>query len=299
MPVRNFTPDRMPALLDFVESTSTWGDNGRDLGRRTFEETLSQPGLNPQANCVLLENGDGLQGYCLLFPEIAIGRTVLQLKLAPNLAGTSSEKELLLSGLEMANSLAPRVIHLCLYHPSPTENLLKGAGFSLVRSYWDMLWRHDSLAATALPDGFSVRSFQPGDAALLAEVQNSAFAASWGFCPNTAEQIEYRTSMANTSPQGILFLNHGEQTAGYCWTCLVPVQGSLRGVIGMIGVVPDYRGKGVSRAILTAGMEHLRSLDVADIALEVDSTNTPGVRLYTSVGLEKVGEIHWFERGLS
>jgi mycothiol synthase len=105
--------------------------------------------------------------------------------------------------------------------------------------------------------------------------------------------------MANTSPQGIIFLNHGDTTTGYCWTCLSSVNGSIRGVIGMIGVSPDYRGRGISSGILLAGMEYLRSLDVADIRLEVDGSNTPAVRLYTSVGFEKAGELHWFERGLS
>ena len=162
-----------------------------------------------------------------------------------------------------------------------------------------MVWRQDSLPVTPVPDGFNVRPFQAGDAALLAEVQNSAFAASWGFSPNTPEQIEYRSSMANTSHQGILFLVRGENIAGYCWTCMVPVKGNIRGVIGMIGVVPDFRGQGISHSILLAGMHYLRTLNVSEIGLEVDGSNTPGVRLYTSVGFQKVGERHWFELELS
>ena len=67
----------------------------------------------------------------------------------------------------------------------------------------------------------------------------------------------------------------------------------------MIGVVPDYRGRGISRTILLASMDYLRSLDVADIGLQVDGSNTPATRLYTSVGFEKVGELHWFELVLS
>ena len=91
----------------------------------------------------------------------------------------------------------------------------------------------------------------------------------------------------------------GEKTAGYCWACLVPVEGSIRGVIGMIGVVPEYRGKGISSSILVAGMEALRAQKVADIGLQVDSSNTPGVRLYTSIGFQKVGTLNWLERRLT
>ena len=238
-----------------------------------------------------------MQGYCLVFPEIPIGRAVLESKVAPDIVGTASERELVLRALDRAEGSGARMVHLCLPNPSPSTDFLTRQGFALVRSYWDMMWRQDALSPAKIPDGFTVQSFRLSDAALLTEVQNSSFAGSWGFCPNTVEQIEYRSSMANTSHQGILILSHGVKAAGYCWTCVTPVEGAIRGIIAMIGVVPDYRGKGISRYILAAGMEYLRSQNVADIRLQVDSTNTPGVRLYTSVGFKKVREIQWFELG--
>lgn len=299
MPVRKFTSDRLSDLIDFAEVNNSWGDKGRDLGRRTFRETLGQPGFGPEDNCLLLEQDDRIQGYCLLISEPTISRVVLEPKVIPELIGSSQELELVRRALERARDLEAGVAHLCLPDASPQAEVFMREGFSLVRSYLDMVWREDSLPALEVPDGFTVQAFQPGDASLLTEVQNSAFAASWGFSPNTVEQIEYRSSMANTSHKGILFLRHGDKTAGYCWTCLVPVEGSIRGMIGMIGVVPEYRGQGISNSILLAGMEYLRSLDLADLGLQVDGSNTPATRLYTSVGFQTAGELHWFERGLS
>ncbi|PKB70727.1 MAG: hypothetical protein BZY87_09405 [SAR202 cluster bacterium Io17-Chloro-G6] len=58
-------------------------------------------------------------------------------------------------------------------------------------------------------------SFQKGDTSLLTRVQNDAVTGSWGFCPNTEEQIEYRTHIPNTSKEGILFLFEGDNPAGY------------------------------------------------------------------------------------
>ena len=299
MPVLSFTADRLPALLDFVESVSSWGAQGRDLGRKTFEETLGQPGFDPQNDCFLLEEGGKLLGYGFAHHEGPISRVVLELKAAPHLEGTSSEQELILRTLSRAEEHGPVVIHVCVQIPSPVASFLAEQGFASVRNYDDMLWNQEVPPSIDIPEGFTARSFKPGDATLLTEVQNSAFAASWGFSPNTVEQIEYRSSMVNMSHKGICFLLDGEKAAGYCWTCLVPVNGSIRGIIGMIGVVPDYRGRGISRPILAAGMESLRSQDVADIGLQVDSSNTPGVRLYTSVGFEKVGELHWIGRRLA
>ena len=299
MRVSNFSGDRLSALLDLVEQGSTWGERGRALGRQTFEQKLGQPWLFPTENCFLIEDRDRVGGFCQVVPETPIGRAVLELEVAPELVGGIHHQELVHRAVGRAIELGAQVIHACLPDPSPQSDLLRAEGFSLARTYWDLVWSGDALPNAALPDGFTVRTFQPGDAAVLTEAQNAAFDGSWGFCPNTVDQIEYRSLMVNTPPQGILFLHNGEKTAGYCWTCLIPVDGAIRGVIGMIGVVPEYRGRGISRHILLAGMEFLQSLDVASIGLEVDETNDPAIRLYNSIGFKKAGECHWFERGLS
>jgi mycothiol synthase len=161
-----------------------------------------------------------------------------------------------------------------------------------------MVWRQEQLPQVLLPHGFSIRPFKAGDAPTLTAVQNAAFAGSWGFCPNTVEQVEYRSAMTNTSPRGILFLCHGEQVAGYCWTCVVPLGSQTRGLISMVGVLPDYRRRGVGRPVLLAGMDYLRSIGVYDIGLNVDRDNAPALRLYNSVGFQKVRELHWFEINL-
>ncbi|MCH7605841.1 MAG: hypothetical protein IH962_01685, partial [Chloroflexi bacterium] len=49
------------------------------------------------------------------------------------------------------------------------------------------------LPQAGAPTGFSIRSFQPGDAATLTQIQNEAFTGTWGFAPNTIDQIEYRS----------------------------------------------------------------------------------------------------------
>ena len=240
-----------------------------------------------------------VRGFSLIFPELAIGRSVLEMGIARDLEGTPQELELVRRSVDRARHIGARVAHICVAGNPSRAKMLEAEGFSVVRVYWDMVWSQDDLPDQDVPSGFSVRSYRQGDASILSEAQNSAFAGSWGFCPNTVDQIEYRSQMPNTSNQGILILNDGDKTAGYCWTCLSPLNSKIRGVIGMIGVVPEYRGRGISRTILLASMEYFRSLDVADIGLQVDGSNTPATRLYASVGFEKVGELHWFEMLLS
>jgi len=305
LPIVTFTYGHLPALLDFVESRNDWGSQGRDLGRKIFQEILEQPWLDLEGNCWVLEHQGAIKGFCLVHREPPIGRAVLQMEVDPGLAGGVLDMELLDTAVSQSRKWGAKVAHLCLPAGSARSAMVEEFGFSIARSYSNMLWQGGQSPPWFPANGYHVRAFSPGDEGLLTQVQNAAFSQSWGFCPNTVEQIKYRADMSNTRHEGIVFLFHREEQAqvdepaGYCWTCLVPVPQGLRGVIGMIGVVPKFRGRGVSKSILMAGMDYLQTAGVADIGLEVDSNNTPALRLYTSVGFEKASELHWFELDLA
>ena len=292
LPIHNYTVSDRPALVNFVASQSDWGVAGSQLGRETFEGVLSQPDLEPERNCFVLEKSGAVEGFSLVFPEVTVGRAVIEVVAA---AGSPEEMALLDLAVERTKEFHAHVAHVCVMEDSQRQQTLEAYGFARVQTYFEMVWDHETLPDVPLPSGFRVQAFQDGDESLLTKVQNDAFTGSWGFCPNTVEQIEYRTRMPNTSQSGILFLVDGDTPAGHCWTVLNPVHGDIRGIIGMVGVVPEYRGRGVSRSILHAGMSYLRTLDIADIGLEVDGSNAPAVGLYTSTGFEKVGERYWFE----
>ena len=301
MSIRTFNWADSPELTRFFDSRGTAEGDGRELARRIFQETLAQPGLNPTSNCFLLgQDGgeEGIPGYCLVYWEPAISRVVLEMAVAPALESSRAERNLAQLAASRSAELGAQVAHICLPAGLPRQTLLEAEGFSQVRVYWDMLWNHTPVTPALIPEAYSLRSFRKGDAATLTQLQNAAFTSSWGFAPNTVEQIEHRSARSNTSHSAILLLYHGDRAAGYCLTAIVPDRGKPKGIIGMIGVSPDYRGKGISKPILTASMEYLQSAGVAEIGLEVDGSNTPAIRLYHSVGLEKVGELNWFELNL-
>ena len=221
MPVISYSVNQLPRLLDFVEKRRAWTSQGRDLGRQTLQEILGQPGLAPEDNCFLLEEDGAIQGFCLINPEIPIGRAAVDLEVAPQIEGAPGARMLVRRAVERARELGVRVAHVCLPDPSPNAGLLGEEGFTLTRTYWDMVWRQQELAAPELPAGFALRSFHNGDAPMVTRAQNDAFEGSWGFCPNSVEQIEYRSGMANTSHRGILLLQKAscDQYADYRQSC--------------------------------------------------------------------------------
>ena len=62
--------------------------------------------------------------------------------------------------------------------------------------------------------------------------------------------------------------------------------GGPRAWISNLTVDPDHRQRGIARALLSAGIAHLRSRGARSVTLGVDADNPAPFRLYQSVGFE-------------
>lgn len=74
--------------------------------------------------------------------------------------------------------------------------------------------------------------------------------------------------------------------------------GEAIGRIGMIGVDPDYRGMGLGRAVLLAGLSYLKRKGLPIAQLTVDSENEVARALYRSVGFREHYTSLWYEKAL-
>ena len=299
MTIRNFRWDDVPALADLDNRLLQSPHATLTPKRRFVTEFLGQPNLNPESDLFLYEAGESLQGYGLIFPEPSISRSVLMMKIHPD-ADTSTVKGALLdTALGRAKELRADVLHVQTMPDSSQSQLLQSRGFQHVRTYWTMGWEIQELPIIDTPEGCSFRSFGvEGDAEALTTIQNAAFGGSWGFAPNTPQEISYRADMSVTSHDGIIFLCQGKTVMGYCWTYLMGDAEKQVGIIFMIGIHPDFRRRRLGKPLLSAGLEYLASLGVDYVELEVDGANTPATRLYFSLGFTKVSESYWFETRL-
>ncbi len=308
--IRNFAEGDLPALLDFVVPQPAGNRPNSDTAvhRSVFTDIMQLPGRDQQRDCLLLfqdsaDGNAGLSGFCLVFPERSAdeangGRCVLNIHAAPGDDYETRWHALLRAGLDRTREVAASVAHIALWPPYDRAAALVDEGFDLARVYWNMVWEQERVPHVDLPDTYRVRSFTENDVALFTAGHNAAFADTWWFTPYTEEQTAHRAKMANTSYDGIRLLLQGERLAGYCWTLLMSDGQRRQGVIGSISLVPEFRGQGISRTILGAGMIYLRSAGADYIRLEVDGDNTPAIRLYHSMGFQKAGELHWYERQL-
>jgi mycothiol synthase len=64
----------------------------------------------------------------------------------------------------------------------------------------------------------------------------------------------------------------------------------------MLGVVPDYRCKGIGKKLVLAGLARLRSKGLQVAELTVDSENKAACALYRSIGFEIQANTFWYQK---
>jgi mycothiol synthase len=168
------------------------------------------------------------------------------------------------------------------------------AGFGRVRTIAHMV-----LPATAPspdpvepanPPAYSMRSIRPGEDEHVLAALNRAWTGTWNFVPITIEMLKRDL---DTHREGMLLaveVDAPDHIIGTCHAVYVALEqnpdGSPRAWISNVTVDPDFRGRGIARGMLAAGIAHLRSRGATSVSLGVDADNPAPFRLYTSVGFE-------------
>ncbi len=200
-----------------------------------------------------------------------------------------------------AKELGARVAHVNITEDNVVaQRVLSRLDFSLVRRFLelrldiaDIHWLDINQAA------LECRYLQRGEEDKLTQIQNRAFAGTWGYNPNTVEEIIYRTNLSTCSPEDIVLIYEGDKVIGYCWTgvaCEGGATSERKGRIFMLGVDPDYRGREVGKKVLLAGLARLKSKSLQVAELTVDSENKAACALYKSVGFKVQTRSLWYEK---
>jgi len=149
-------------------------------------------------------------------------------------------------------------------------------------------------------DSITSRRLKAVEEKLLTEIQNRCFTGTWGFNPNTTEEITCRLNMQGRSPDNVILTFLEDRLAGYCWTLINADENAKRekkkGLIHMLGVDPDYRNQEIGKAVLLNGLEDLKGKGVDIVELTVDSQNPAACSLYESVGFEVYAKTEWYEK---
>ena len=130
-----------------------------------------------------------------------------------------------------------------------------------------------------------VRPFVPGqDEAAWLEVNNRAFhwhpeQGGWDL-----ETLLNRQAQPWFDPSGFLLHERDGKLAAFCWTKVHTHHDPPLGEVYVVAVDPGFRGLGLGRAMVLAGLEHLAGKGLTTAMLYVDSDNAGARRLYEELG---------------
>ncbi len=181
-------------------------------------------------------------------------------------------------------------------HPAATR-IATGLGMQRVRVLHRLARPLDApLPPVALPPGTTLRPFVVGqDERAWTEVNARAFASHpeqgrWG-----VEEVLVREREPWFDPAGLLLAERDGVLVGSHWTKVAPgADGVDEGEVYVVGVDPAAQGGGLGRALVLAGLHHLRDRGLARVVLYVDDDNTGARALYDRLGFVTAStDVQW------
>jgi ribosomal protein S18 acetylase RimI-like enzyme len=155
----------------------------------------------------------------------------------------------------------------------------------------------------ASESAFRIRSMRPGEEEHVLSALNRAWTGTWNFVPIPLEMLKRDL---DGQREGMLLgveVDAPDHIIATCHAVFEPGQqnpdGNPRAWISNLTADPDFRGRGIARGMLAAGIEHLRARGATSITLGVDADNPAPFRLYQSVGFEVSSSQEAWDKELS
>jgi mycothiol synthase len=291
--IRNYRPTDFDSLVRFFQSERPAITS---ISQRVAD-WLAWPGFTPEKDIFIVESNDIIAGYMSLRPELGIDRVMIGCRLRREYRRKGLSLRLLERAMSRARELGVGVAHVDIMQDnSGARKALEKHGFRPVRQYYELEldmsivdWEEAKRASC------ECRHLLPGEEAELADIQNRSFAEHWGYNPNTEETISFLINRVQSSPEDVIVICEEGGIVGFCRTEVI---GNGEGRISMIGTDPDFRGKGVGRTALLAGLLHLKSRSVKTTKLTVDTGNDAALALYESVGFRHTNMLITYEKSV-
>lgn len=141
-----------------------------------------------------------------------------------------------------------------------------------------------------LPDEVRHRTFRPGeDEGSLLAVNAAAFVHHPEQGDLDAAGLAERMAQPWFDPEGVILLESasgGGPLVGFHWTKIDPPGGAV-GEVYVVGVHPDFHGRGLAGPLTGLGLAHLARRGVSEVELYVEADNTPALATYSRAGFER------------
>ena len=302
--VRLFQSKDVGGFVDLLRRIGSHGHIRWPEHEEGVTEWLSTPRVEPELNLFVAEDQNKLNGYSFAYPELNIGRAVLGVGVDRNFSVAALRIHLIERAIERARELRAESADIAVgAEDMSSRGAIAFAEFLPVTRMLELISREPRLDAALrypLPDAYSIRRGANNDAELLTSLQNSVFDGSWGYSPNSVDDIEVQLQQKGAGPERVFIAEDADGRAvAFNWTRIEEQSYSRTGYIQMTGVLPAHRGVGLGIATVAAGVTDLAQEGVASISLEVIESNVAAVRTYSRLDFETQGIVDWYKKALA
>jgi mycothiol synthase len=289
--VRSFRPGDEAGIRRVMEaSLATDGIPGFQAS--DIDRSITRIPIDPEGTVVAVEDGE-IAGYCIPRHD--------DLTVDPGRRRRGHGRRLVEAALGIVR--ARGIPHLNLYAPThleATRAFIEALGFRYHSSLWELRLEEGSpTPAPAFPAGVAVRGYAgEADLAAYTSLMNLTFAdhptpVSW-----SEDLVRAVHAVPDFDPGDILLLTPAGRPGeliGFIRVETVPAEETeadrLEGYVALIGVLPEWRGRGLGRQLLYWGIARLRERGAGAVELSVQALNERATRIYTAAGFVPV--IEW------
>lgn len=289
----------MPAVTQYPSSAPRSADDRAAVAAlvRASEAAVGQSLVTDHRHRIEAGDGRDVVGFAawdpghthpLAYAQAARGDKRWQLELAydhdPGVAGNglAAAGAALTATLDGIRAAGGGPVHLWITRAEPAhDRLAASVGLTPSRD----LWQVRRALPVDEPWSLPTRPFVVGrDEEAWLAVNNRAFdwhpeQGGW-----TLDDLRAREAEPWFDPEGFLVYDEDGEMAGFCWTKVHADLDPPLGEIYVIAVDPARHQRGLGRALVLAGLDHLARAGLTVGMLYVDADNMPGTRLYDSLG---------------
>jgi mycothiol synthase len=145
---------------------------------------------------------------------------------------------------------------------------------------WMRLILTDKPPAPDVPNGYSLRTHQPGDDGAWIKLLNT------GFDPWDQDRLDRMLTRPNPRLplEAIFFITHAEGIVGSACLFLDNGGDELVGELGWVVVNPAHQGRALGKAACLAALRYAWQHRLPSVYLRTEEARLPAIRLYLTLG---------------
>ncbi|OMC90568.1 GNAT family N-acetyltransferase [Paenibacillus odorifer] len=137
------------------------------------------------------------------------------------------------------------------------------------------------LPAFLCPTGYLIRHFEPDDERNWEELIRHSFTREVKFADKISDHVPLYSDR-------LLFICRGNQPVATATAWELDSGDPKSWYVHMVGVLPEYSGKGLGYAVSLAILHKIRESGGAAASLETDDFRLPAIRIYLKLGFQPV-----------